>query len=66
MLPLTASARAVQGKVLSHEEHWKNKNTYIPAFAKPFVGSSTVLLFRLLGWGKEVAPSSAAALTSEL
>ena len=51
--------------MLSHEEHWKNKNTYIPGFAKPLVGSSTVLLFRLLGWGKDIAPSSVAALTSE-
>jgi len=55
----------VQGKFLSHKEHWNNKSVPIPAALKPLVGSSTVLLFRLLGWGKDIAPSSASPLTSE-
>ena len=51
--------------MLSHEEHWKNKSVPVPKFAKPFIGSSTVLLFRLLGWGKDIAPSADTALTAE-
>lgn len=51
-----AHARAVQGQILSHEEIWRNKSVPLPKFMKPFVGSSTALFMRLLGWGKDVAP----------
>lgn len=47
---------AMQGQILSHEEIWRNKSVPLPKFMKPFVGKSTVLVMRLLGWGKDVAP----------
>ena len=46
----------LQGQILSHEEIWRNKNVPLPGFMKPFVGSSTALVMRFLGMGKDVAP----------
>ena len=47
---------SMQGQILSHEEIWRNKSVPLPTFMKPFVGGSTALFMRFLGWGQDVAP----------
>lgn len=49
------------GKIISHTEVWHDKSVPVPGFAKPFMGGSTALLFKILGWGKIVDAKQAAA-----
>ena len=53
------------GRILSHIEVWHDKFVPIPGFAKPFMGGSTALLFKMLGWGKDVAAKQAASATEQ-
>lgn len=34
--------------------------TFIPGFVKPFIGTSSCTLFKIMGWGKDVDAKEAA------
>mmetsp|Transcript_2352 Transcript_2352/g.7041 ORF Transcript_2352/g.7041 Transcript_2352/m.7041 type:complete len:160 (+) Transcript_2352:463-942(+) len=49
------------GLISKHTEIWHDKKVPVPGFVRPFNGWLTANMFKLLGWGKDVDQSKAAA-----